>query len=115
MTCDENMIVRMPTATSTSVTNSPKLSPTITPKLAVLPFQSSADAIAAPIRPTMPSPPIGIRSPRPRNASARHARERRQGHARVIGTIASNAELNMCSVIRMQNAKCKLCLLRDKG
>ena len=31
MTCDENMIVRMPTATSTSVTNRPKLSPEMTP------------------------------------------------------------------------------------
>ena len=70
MTCDENMIVRMPTATSTSVTNNPKLSPEMTVKLTVLPFQRSTAEIAAPINPTMPRPPTGMRSSFSRNASA---------------------------------------------
>src|SRR5262245_4895072 len=105
ITCDENMIVKMPTATSTSVTNNPKLSPEITPKLAVLPFHRTAAETAAPIRPTMPRPPTGPRSPGSRNAS-----QAMQANAASvtdnIGTIASNAGLIILSAI--QNAKCKM-------
>ncbi len=43
MTCDENMIVRIPTMTRITVTNRPKLSATMTPKLAVLRFHSNTD------------------------------------------------------------------------
>src|SRR5262245_8888132 len=86
------MIVRMPTTTSTRVTNNPKLSPETTPKLVVLPFHRTTAETAAPIRPTIPSPPSGIRSPGSRNASA----AMQANAARVtdnIGTIASKAGL----------------------
>ena len=88
------MIVRMPTITSTSVTNRPKLSATMTPKLAALRFQSSTDEIAAPTRPTMPRPPSGMFSSRPRNASApMTASAARVTHS--IGTTASREELSI--------------------
>ena len=89
ITCDENMIVRMPTAASTSVTKRPKLSPEMTPKLVVLPFQRNAAEIAAPSRPTMPSAPTGMRSGSPLSRNASHVMQ--ASAARVtesMGTMA---------------------------
>ena len=68
--CPDKAIVRMPTTASTSVTNSPKLSADTTPKLCAPRSHSSTDAAIDASSPMMPSPPIGIRSPGERNASA---------------------------------------------
>src|SRR5688572_24501142 len=63
------MIVRAPTTISTNVTNSPKLSATMTPKPTVLRFHNRPADSAAPPSPISPHQPIGRRSLRPRNAS----------------------------------------------
>ena len=67
--------------TMTRLTNSEKLSAVITPKLVALRFHSRTEAAAAPTRPMMARPPSGIRSPRPRNASASMHDEARQRDA----------------------------------
>ncbi len=60
----------MPISVSVTLMNSAKLSARTTPNAERSRFHSSTDAMAAPIKPMMPSPPIGTRSPFGRNASA---------------------------------------------
>jgi hypothetical protein len=69
------------------MTNRPKLSADTTPRVVASRFQSMTVEIPAARRPTIPSPPIGIRSPGERKASAvMAAMPAIQTHA--IGTIA---------------------------
>jgi hypothetical protein len=61
----------MPMAQIVTLKKTEKLSMTITPKPTVLRSHSSVDVTTAPVRPMMPSQPIGMRSPWRRNDSAR--------------------------------------------
>ena len=84
----------MPTTTSTRLTNSAKLSAVTTPKLVALRSHSSTEATPAPTRPMMARPPIGIRSPFSRNASASRANSPASA-TQITGTTASKALLNI--------------------
>src|SRR5207244_12988512 len=76
-----------PTMIRMSVTNRPKLSAATTSKLDALWSQSTTAATAAPMKPTRPRPPIGIRSPGSRKASATIAATP-AAVTHAIGTIA---------------------------
>src|SRR2546421_2560301 len=83
----ENAIDSAPTMIRIQVTKRPKLSAETTPKLETLWFQRSSVATAAPMRPTKPSPAIGMRSPGSRNDSATIA-ARPAAVTHSIGTMA---------------------------